>query len=148
MKKNYILFIIIILGMRIALANEKCQIQDCNLSPVADFKYVKVGKSVSFDATDSKDEDGTLTEYMWDFGDGETGTNINEVHIYQQSGEYKVTLIVKDNSDLTGEISALINVGTQMQQFNIFTSVLEPRVSATDLLSDITWDQECSLKNV
>jgi len=34
------------------------------------------------------------TSYLWQFGDGTTSTQTNPVHIYQQLGEYDVTLIV------------------------------------------------------
>ncbi len=45
----------------------------------------------------ASDNDG-LSEYEWDFGDGTTGTGVNPVHQYSESGTYTVKLRVKDNN--------------------------------------------------
>ncbi|MEZ4925721.1 MAG: T9SS-dependent M36 family metallopeptidase [Saprospiraceae bacterium] len=36
-------------------------------------------------------------EWLWDFGDGQTSTDINPVHTYAQEGSYTVTLMVTNN---------------------------------------------------
>jgi len=57
---------------------------------------------VTFDATDSEDPDGTIESYHWDFGDD----NVTLVdypiieHAYTATGNYTVTLTVKDNKQL------------------------------------------------
>ena len=35
-------------------------------------------------------------DYTWDFGDGETSTEYEPVHVYDEAGEYSVTLTVED----------------------------------------------------
>ena len=49
-----------------------------NLNPVASFTATPSNGtsvlSVEFDATDSFDPDGTIAEYHWDFGDGQTAS--------------------------------------------------------------------------
>ena len=59
---------------------------------------VKVGATVTFDASASTDNVGIIS-YEWDFGDGTTGTGITTTHTYANSGTYTVTLTVKDAAD-------------------------------------------------
>ncbi|MEM8887121.1 MAG: PKD domain-containing protein, partial [Bacteroidota bacterium] len=40
--------------------------------------------------------DGALTSWLWDFGDGNLGNTQNPTHTYASSGDYTVTLIVRD----------------------------------------------------
>ncbi len=40
---------------------------------------------------------GTITSWLWDFGDGATSTTRNPVHTYAVAGNYTVTLQVTDN---------------------------------------------------
>ena len=49
--------------------------------------------SLSYDP----DEDGSITEWFWYFGDGTQGTGEKEAHIYSAPGEYNVILTVTDN---------------------------------------------------
>ena len=51
-------------------------------------RVVDLGDQVQFDASDSTDEDGTISSYSWDFGDGETGTGKNVIHRYQNPGDF------------------------------------------------------------
>jgi PKD repeat protein len=85
-----------------------------NLSPVADAAgpYSGTeGEAISFDGSGSVDSDGTIVSYLWDFGDGETSTDQNPMHVYEQDGTYQVTLTVTDDdsaedSDTTQAIVA------------------------------------------
>ena len=36
---------------------------------------------------------GPITDYLWDFGDGQTSTEANPVHVYTTAGTYTVTLL-------------------------------------------------------
>ena len=49
-----------------------------------------------FDATPSRDPDGGIIGYEWNFGDGTTGMGINPVHRFASPGTYTVTLKVTD----------------------------------------------------
>ncbi len=75
---------------------------DPNLIPIADpgGPYRDpMGKKIKFDASDSYDPDGTVRQYVWDFGDG-TILTTNEpktTHIYTAEDIYIVTLTVKDD---------------------------------------------------
>lgn len=55
----------------------------------------KAPLAVHFDASQSSDPQGTLTDHLWDFGDGSPVVSGREIpHTYQRAGEYLVTLVV------------------------------------------------------
>ncbi len=56
---------------------------------------------VTFNGMGSKDPDGAITMYEWDFGDGATGVGVQPRHQYDQAGEYEVVLHVRDNTQLS-----------------------------------------------
>jgi serine protease len=76
-----------------------------NNPPVAnaDGPYTGIeGVAVTFSGSGSSDSDGDSLTYIWDFGDGNNGTDMSPTHIYDANGIYTVTLIVNDgkaNSD-------------------------------------------------
>ena len=55
--------------------------------------------TVTFDGSGSTDADGTITSYVWNFGDGSpTGSGATTVtHTYETAGSFNVTLTVIDN---------------------------------------------------
>jgi RHS repeat-associated protein len=55
-----------------------------------------------FDASASKDNDGSIVSYLYDFGDGTTASTAIADHIYNQPGTYQVKLTVTDNKNGTG----------------------------------------------
>ena len=68
------------------------------------------GESLQFDGSGSEDLDGTITEYMWDFGDGNTGTGETTTHTYSEDGEYTVTLTVTDDDSSTDTDTTMVTV--------------------------------------
>lgn len=59
------------------------------------------GVPLQFDGSGSYDTDGTIVSYLWDFGDGNSGTGVAPVHTYEQDGDYIVTLCVTDDDGAT-----------------------------------------------
>lgn len=87
---------------------------EVNLGPRAQLDVDKTegwaGEQFTFDAQASKDPDGNITQWRFDFGDG-TQTTVTEddaarvKHTYAEGGEYIATLTVVDDGhqDGTGE---------------------------------------------
>ena len=48
---------------------------------------------------DQSFSDNPITSLYWDFGDGETSTIQNPVHVYEEIGTYSVSLTVNDGTD-------------------------------------------------
>lgn len=77
-----------------------------NEKPIADAgpdKKASIGQQIVFDAAGSRDPDGEISEYIWDFGDGQTASGKSASHHYNQSGIFSARLTVKDN---TGQLQA------------------------------------------
>ncbi len=51
-----------------------------NAPPTAVINFSKDGDVINFDASGSSDSDGRVVSYMWDFGDGTTGTGAMVSH--------------------------------------------------------------------
>ncbi|MEM0057782.1 MAG: PKD domain-containing protein [Candidatus Bathyarchaeia archaeon] len=72
--------------------------------PTASFTWTphtpKVGQTVTFDASASKPNGGTIIDYTWNFGDGSVGYGKMVVHAYNSPGTYTVTLNVTDSNGL------------------------------------------------
>jgi PKD repeat protein len=60
----------------------------------------RVGDKVFFDGTTSVDLDGTIVDYFWNFGDGDTASGPTVEHSYDLAGTYRVTLTVTDDRGL------------------------------------------------
>ncbi|MEW6070582.1 MAG: PKD domain-containing protein [Candidatus Thermoplasmatota archaeon] len=75
-----------------------------NIPPVADFTYLPeepvINNPIKF--TDkSKDEDGRIVNWSWNFGDANFSFNQFPEHQYVDAGTYVVSLTVKDNKNAT-----------------------------------------------
>jgi len=85
-----------------------------NAMPVAAFEAnpdtVAVGEDVSFDGTASKDEDGELAGFRWEFGDGGKGADESMTHRYMQPGDYIVRLTVVDDEGGTDTAERTVTV--------------------------------------
>src|SRR5688572_31936384 len=72
-----------------------------NAAPTANFSVSPSSGIAPFlvavDASSSRDSDGSITSYAWDFGDGATGSGVTATHEYQIVGLYSVRLTVTDN---------------------------------------------------
>ncbi|EAR26059.1 hypothetical protein A20C1_09269 [marine actinobacterium PHSC20C1] len=79
-----------------------------NQAPTAAFTFQVTENVVGFNASTSADPDGTISNYQWDFGDGDTGTGMNPSHSYAAAGDYTVTLTVTDNQGATGAVTRAV----------------------------------------
>lgn len=74
-----------------------------NVPPICDAGGPYVGSAgvpLEFDGSNSVDPDGEIVSWVWDFGDGNTGTGMTPIHIYEEDGTYNVSLCVIDDGGL------------------------------------------------
>jgi len=89
-----------------------------NSPPVAAFGFEpaepEIGEEVTFNASSSYDEDGTIVLYKWDWdGDGKYDKETTQpviTHSWDNEGEYTVVLQVEDNGSMTNTYSRVVNV--------------------------------------
>jgi hypothetical protein len=75
-----------------------------------------VDEKISLIGSGSYDEDGTIIEYFWDFGDGTIGRGVSPTHIYSRPGNYTVVLTVKDDSGSIASDVTYVNVVQKTSQ--------------------------------
>jgi PKD repeat protein len=81
------------------------QVTRINQNPTADFSVACNQLTCTFDASGSKDADGTVAGYQWNFGDGSAGTGNPANHPYATAGTRDVTLTVTDNEGGTATVT-------------------------------------------
>jgi PKD repeat protein len=112
-----------------------------NSIPVASFTATptsgKAPLQVSFDASASRDPDGTIASYQWNFDGTATGSGVTAQHTYAAGGTFTARLTVTDNAGATASVTRTITVQpptgelevTVKEEFN--TAVPGALVSAT-----------------
>ena len=65
-----------------------------DLPPTADFSGTPTSGTKPLEVSFTDESPGTVTSYDWDFGDGETSTDPNPTHTYDNAGQYTVKLTV------------------------------------------------------
>ncbi|RZN36947.1 MAG: PKD domain-containing protein [Methanophagales archaeon ANME-1-THS] len=82
--------------------------------PIANFTYLPenpvVSQAITFNASNSTDQDGFITNYNWNFGDETNATGKITTHSYPSVGNYTVTLTVRDNDGATKSTFKVIKV--------------------------------------
>lgn len=98
-----------------------------NQAPIASFSATPssgtVPLPVSFNASASSDNEGPIASYVWDFGDGSSGSGVNPSHTYTQAGLYTATLTVTDQGGLTDNETTNIQVNNSGNGDDCFTEV-------------------------
>lgn len=65
---------------------------------------------VRLNGADSFDQDGTLVQFAWNFGDGQGATGAEVTHTYSSTGQYQAELTVVDNSGFSRSAAVTITV--------------------------------------
>ncbi|MGI9319299.1 MAG: PKD domain-containing protein, partial [bacterium] len=91
---------------------------------------------INVDAAGSSDVDGTITNYVWDFGDGSADTGIAASSQYSTAGDYTVTLTVTDDDGATDQATLLITV-TELNQQPIASLTAIPTSGDTPLTVNV-----------
>jgi PKD repeat protein len=84
-----------------------------NVPPIANFTFYPlnpcVNQTIIF-TDNSIDQDGDVSQWQWDFGDGNTSTLQNPTHHYTSDDMFTITLTVTDNDVAINNISKSISV--------------------------------------
>ena len=99
-----------------------------NQLPIADAgpdRNVQVGDLVTFDASNSRDPDGNIVSYGWNFGDGNTASSITSTNVYSNPGTYTVTLTVVDNNGGIDTDTAIVIVSARPANMTGINAVLD-----------------------
>jgi chitodextrinase len=91
------------------------QAESGEIPPVADVNVpsnTSANQIIVFNASGSYDIDGVIVSYQWDFGDGTTGSGVSPEHVYENPGEYTVTLVITDNNGNTYSKTMTVNVAS------------------------------------
>lgn len=112
---------------------------DVNEKPIALFTArgsMRAGEPVVFDPAGSKDDDGVIVDYRWDFNfaagymdtDARTDTAVPVTHTFAEPGTYRVALMVTDNRGLASleSMQTLVISPSDLTPPNI-----EPKISGT-----------------
>jgi len=115
--------------------------------PLASFTYSPenpiVGETVTFDASLSTPNGGTLVNYFWDFGDGTNTTETDPItyHNFTMIGNYNVTLNVTDSEGLWDTESQIIPIA----EFPTASFTYSPLTPITD--ETVTFNASLSTPN-
>ncbi len=89
-----------------------------NVAPVAEARgpyRVKVNGVIKFNGSQSHDQDGSIVNYIWDFGDGmgDRSNSPNPTHSYASEGTYNVILTVTDNTGAMDSDMTTVTVSSE-----------------------------------
>jgi nucleoid-associated protein YgaU len=108
-----------------------------------------VGQSLSFSGADSSDPDGRIVSYVWNFGDGATGSGVNVTHSYKAAGTYKVTLTVTDDGNGTAQVSSQREVSAASNTYTVQSGDTLMEISRKLFNGDPQyWDEIAALNGI
>jgi len=101
----------------LAFAQKQFNVEPATFPPQASFFYLPpepyVNMTITFDASASTPENGTITSYIWNFGDGSpevVETDTTTTHIFKNDGRFIVTLNVTDSEGLWSTTAKPIDI--------------------------------------
>jgi len=83
------------------------------IRPVAEFSHEPEGGTIHDTVTfidESRDEDGSILFWEWDFGDGETSSRKDPTHTFEDKGTHRVTLTVEDDDGNTDTVTQSVTI--------------------------------------
>ncbi|MGB2982775.1 MAG: redoxin domain-containing protein [Candidatus Bipolaricaulia bacterium] len=105
---RFIIMLMVLTAVALAVA--------ANVTPFAEFSAYRLPNgpetAVLFDASASTDEDGQIVAYQWVFGDGTTGSGVENEHTFPRVDSYDVTLLASDDGGSWHLITQSVDVST------------------------------------
>ncbi|MGB1388236.1 MAG: PKD domain-containing protein [Paracoccaceae bacterium] len=101
-------------GCSTLTAVQRVTVNDAPMALIDGPEATATGQAVTYDGSMSMDNDGAITAYEWDFGDGNTAKGVLAAHTFTEPGTYDVTLKVTDDAGVGNSIvvatkSVLVN---------------------------------------
>ncbi|MEP3838781.1 MAG: PKD domain-containing protein [Algibacter sp.] len=91
------------LGVQVSVSKN---IEGLVLSTIPDFTFAVSGFTVQF-----TDASILAVSHSWDFGDGNTSTEVNPMHMYAGEGTYEVTLTTTNDAGVSKTITKSVPIG-------------------------------------
>lgn len=89
------------------------------------------GRTVSVDGSASTDNDGTISTYAWDWGDGTpAGSGVQSSHTFLSDGSYTITLSVVDDDGAAGSATKVVTVAAPAAEEIIAKDAFERTLTA------------------
>jgi PKD repeat protein len=88
-----------------------------NSIPTPNFDFILSGKTVTIS---NKTIGGS--NYLWNFGDGTTSTEVNPIHTYAKSGDYNITLLINKSgcsTSITKSVVIRISSVENFEELNV-----------------------------
>jgi serine protease len=111
-----------------------------NKLPIAKFIFGANDREVDF-SDGSTDRDGSIVRWSWNFGDGEKSTEQNPSHVYVATGNYMVSLTVRDNDGATNTVSKSVT----LPNFSPTSGFNTRTTDFTTIFSDASTDSDGSI---
>lgn len=93
------------------------------MQEVTDSEGVVLSAVRRFDASRSRDPDGFIEAFMWDFGDGATAEGPIVEHTYARTGRFTVRLTVRDSRGATAETSRTVVINLRPAAVFTFSEI-------------------------
>jgi cytochrome c biogenesis protein CcdA/PKD repeat protein/glutathione peroxidase-family protein len=101
-----------------------------------------VGTPIAVSASASTDNVG-ITQYTWNFGDGQTASGVNTSHNYTVPGNYTITLTVNDAAGLTAIDSTMLSIQAfEHIPVNINNQTVYITIQTNSQLSTVQYHQQ------
>ncbi len=115
-----------------------------NVPPTANFTFSPLSGlfplPVSFNAGSSRDSDGQIVSYAWDFGDGASGSGVQANHVYQRRNRFIITLTVTDDDGATATATGEVEVFGLYPPLDVnYTRHENRNLFSIEYLYRITW---------
>jgi PKD repeat protein len=117
-----------------------------NVPPVADFSFTPgvliYPSEVAFDGGPSRDPDGSIAQYNWNFGDGGRASGRNVRHMFTHWGNFTVRLTVVDDRGEETSKSRQVEIKRLMQPLNIsWETHKDESLFQTRIVNNLSWER-------
>ncbi|MCJ7523998.1 MAG: PKD domain-containing protein [Candidatus Aminicenantes bacterium] len=116
-----------------------------NKPPIPLFTFTPISGlyplSVNFNASNSKDLDGEIVSYNWDFGDGSSGKGKIVTHVYQSENRFEINLRIVDNIGASATATGELEVFGIAPPLNVqYQRHVNRNLFSLEYLYRITWN--------